>query len=90
MGEVVDNHQTKLQLTQKFFLTMTRIVRAVGFSPPVRPLLLPNNSTDHVSFLSLFPSKYCIALNRAVGERGNEEDYDEMATTTNRAMETPQ
>ncbi len=84
MGEV-DNHQTKLQLTEKFFLTMTCIIHAVGFS-----LSLPNNSANHVSFLSLFPSKYCIASNRTVGGRGDKEDDDEMAMTTNRAMETPQ
>jgi hypothetical protein len=39
MGEV-DNHQTKLQLTEKFFLTMTCIVRAVGFSPSRQTLVV--------------------------------------------------
>ncbi len=39
MGEV-DNHQTKLQLTEKFFLTMTRIDRAVGFSPSRQTLVV--------------------------------------------------
>ncbi len=38
MGEV-DNQQTKL-LTEKFFLTMTRIVRAVGFSPSRQTLVV--------------------------------------------------
>ncbi len=58
-----------------------------AFPPPIRPLLLPNNSADHVSFLPLFPPKYCIALNRAAGGRGDKEDDDETVTTTNRAME---
>ncbi len=61
-----------------------------AFPPPVRPLSSPNNSADHVSFLSLFPSKYCIASNRTVGGRGNEEDDDETAMMTNRATEMPQ
>ncbi len=39
MGEV-DNHQTKLHLTQKFFFTMTRIVRAVSFSPSRQTLVI--------------------------------------------------
>ena len=62
----------------------------LAFPPPVRPLSLPNNSADHVSFLSLFPSKYCIALNHAVGGRGDKEDDDETAMMTNRATETLQ
>ncbi len=62
MGNV-ENHQTKLQLTQKFFLTSSVLS---AFPPLVGPLSLLNNSTNHVSFLSLFPSKCCITSNRPI------------------------
>ena len=62
MGEA-DNHRPNYNSLKSYFWQWHASPMLLAFPPTIGPLLSLKNSINHISFLSLFPSKYCIALN---------------------------